>query len=271
MRRVHPLRWAVVYCLALMASAPFGCLGQTAARPVKRQPPVVDICTHCGTERWAVKTLSDPGASDVAMQPEETTVADLVAIPAPKKSSATLRIHPIEKKTFKVHATLEGYKREGDQDFHIVISDLNDPSKTMIVEVPDQDCSGACKVGQKHDFQAARDVLVSRFGEAKSSFTKIRGNVEIVVTGVGFFDFAHGQTGLAFNCVELHPVLSIELPRAAPAAALGAESVVGEAIFTEQQSQAAEAQLFPAIKHQCTPGIGSGGGGKTGGGKKKKG
>jgi Peptidase family S58 len=34
--------------------------------------------------------------------------------------------------------------------------------------------------------------------------------VEVDVTGVGFFDFAHGQTGLAPNCIELHPVLAFD-------------------------------------------------------------
>jgi hypothetical protein len=27
------------------------------------------------------------------------------------------------------------------------------------------------------------------------------------ITGVGFFDFDHGQTGVAPNAIELHPVL----------------------------------------------------------------
>jgi hypothetical protein len=29
------------------------------------------------------------------------------------------------------------------------------------------------------------------------------------VTGVAFFDFLHGQTGVAPNGIELHPVLSV--------------------------------------------------------------
>jgi hypothetical protein len=35
--------------------------------------------------------------------------------------------------------------------------------------------------------------------------------VPVHVTGIGFFDFIHGQTGVAPNGVELHPVLSISL------------------------------------------------------------
>ena len=32
------------------------------------------------------------------------------------------------------------------------------------------------------------------------------------VRGVGFYDFAHGQTGRSQSCIELHPVLSISTP-----------------------------------------------------------
>jgi hypothetical protein len=38
------------------------------------------------------------------------------------------------------------------------------------------------------------------------------------VQGIGFFDFAHGQDGVAPNAIELHPVLSIVF-HGAPAAA----------------------------------------------------
>ena len=29
----------------------------------------------------------------------------------------------------------------------------------------------------------------------------------VVATGVAFFDFPHGQTGVARNAIELHPLL----------------------------------------------------------------
>jgi hypothetical protein len=32
----------------------------------------------------------------------------------------------------------------------------------------------------------------------------------VTVTGVGFFDRIHGQTGVAPNGIELHPVLDIQ-------------------------------------------------------------
>jgi hypothetical protein len=55
--------------------------------------------------------------------------------------------------------------------------------------------------------RAARRSLLSRCPAIGSSdFTILHGNVTI--TGVGFWDILHGQTGVAPNGIELHPVLS---------------------------------------------------------------
>ncbi|EWM11974.1 hypothetical protein [Kutzneria sp. 744] len=35
-------------------------------------------------------------------------------------------------------------------------------------------------------------------------------NVPVTITGVGFFDFLHGQTGVAPNGIELHSVLDVQ-------------------------------------------------------------
>jgi hypothetical protein len=38
----------------------------------------------------------------------------------------------------------------------------------------------------------------------------------IEITGIGFFDFEHGQNGVAPNAIELHPVIAIRrLPETA--------------------------------------------------------
>jgi hypothetical protein len=33
--------------------------------------------------------------------------------------------------------------------------------------------------------------------------------VHVLISGAGFFDFQHGQSGVAPNAVELHPVLDV--------------------------------------------------------------
>jgi hypothetical protein len=37
------------------------------------------------------------------------------------------------------------------------------------------------------------------------------------VTGIPFFDPFHGQEGIAYNGIELHPILAIQFPLAPPA------------------------------------------------------
>jgi hypothetical protein len=54
--------------------------------------------------------------------------------------------------------------------------------------------------------RAARSSMLNNCGLlSTSSFTKLKGNVTIV--GIGFWDEKHGQTGVAPNGIELHPVL----------------------------------------------------------------
>jgi hypothetical protein len=54
--------------------------------------------------------------------------------------------------------------------------------------------------------RSARSALLRSCGPASSShFTALSGSA--TVTGVGFFDVIHGQTGVAPNGIELHPVL----------------------------------------------------------------
>ena len=49
--------------------------------------------------------------------------------------------------------------------------------------------------------------MIGAFGQPSSShFKSISGTATI--TGVAFFDFKHGQTGVAPNAIELHPVVS---------------------------------------------------------------
>ncbi|HTD35729.1 MAG TPA: hypothetical protein VK665_18920 [Candidatus Elarobacter sp.] len=177
---------------------------------------------HCGTERWHVKTLSDASASQVTLEPKTTTVANLVSIAPPAQLGEDER-DPTEMQAVTVNAQLVGYKEElssgkGDHDFHIVIQDpaSND---TMIVEIPDPQCDGVCNSVAGDQIKAARDAFASTFQSSppRSSFVKFQHPVRVTVTGVPLFDFHHGQTGVARNCIEIHPVLSLTFPDGPPA------------------------------------------------------
>ncbi len=167
---------------------------------------------HCGTERWHVKTLDDPQASQVNRTPLLTTVDTLVhaAVPSGLSSSSdNIRFAPWELQTVKVRATFVGWKTEADNDYHVVIADMNNPGETMIIEPPSQSCSAACQSGYGSLFQSSRDALVACFGSPPSSFTGSSKTVVMDITGVPLFDLLHGQTGVAPNGIEIHPIVSI--------------------------------------------------------------
>lgn len=114
---------------------------------------------------------------------------------------------------FKIRAFLEGYKNEEDGDVHVVIADLDHPDETMIVEIPNVDCAGACSSGHIDDFQTASSNIINLLGPTSpNSRARLRTatrRIMVEVVGVGFFDSEHDQTDRAPNNLELHPVLSI--------------------------------------------------------------
>jgi len=78
----------------------------------------------------------------------------------------------------------------------------------MIAEIPSPDCSGVCASAHAADIQAVRAAFISEIGAPTDRMTPI-GKI-MQVTGVGFFDMLHHQTGVAPNGIELHPVLNIQ-------------------------------------------------------------
>ena len=182
-----------------------------AAPAAAPQPaPAPAAGQQCGAERWAVKTLSDPAAGTVNFTPQATTVDALRAIPAPPNIGFSApRIAGVETTTFAVQAALVSAKHEDDEDFHLVIAEPGDLAKTMIVEFPDVGCSGAIGSAKRDEMAAARRDLIAACGAPpRSPFRRLTGSA--MITGVGFFDVLHGQTGVAPNGIELHPVLKVE-------------------------------------------------------------
>jgi len=165
--------------------------------------------TGCGVERWPVKVLADDDVAGVNLTPVPETVADLVALPAPDTLPQHNRIASVEFTTYTLSVNVVEAKVEDDSDIHLVIADPQ-TGDTMIAELPDAaDCALTTDPTLAAEMQAARDSFVSLFGlPSRERFTTLSGTA--TVTGVGFFDFLHGQRGVAPNGIELHPVLDFE-------------------------------------------------------------
>eukprot|EP00753_Platysulcus_tardus_P000341 PLAT10338.1.p2 GENE.PLAT10338.1~~PLAT10338.1.p2 ORF type:complete len:184 (-),score=87.58 PLAT10338.1:736-1287(-) len=165
------------------------------------------LAYSCGHERWAVKTGTDPDAKEVDLNKVVVSnITYLTSIPAPSSLPADARIPPVETTQWQVTTTLTGYKHEDDDDYHLVIT--NSKGQTMIVEIP----SPTCVEGPSpflDGITKARKQFDAKFDPTEEFKTC---NVPIVITGVGFFDFIHGQTGVAPNGIEIHPVLDVQFP-----------------------------------------------------------
>lgn len=171
---------------------------------------------HCGTERWAVKTLSDEEVACVNFIPSQTTVSWLVSQPVPERLPVLGRSGTIECQVWQLSGQLVEFKAEDDGDFHIVLADLEKPDLTIIAEIPDPSCEGVCASLHSAEMAQARESFTQVFGLPPKRFQRVTRTVIVTVTGVGFFDFKHRQTGLAQNGIELHPLTRFEVQNVPP-------------------------------------------------------
>jgi hypothetical protein len=175
-------RSAALVLLVPIAAIPLAFAGRSAApSDASHYAPV----KACGVERWTVKTLQD---RPVLLPRKRTTVAALTSLPRPL-SFPDWRM-PFERHVFQVVAPVTLVRPEDDQDLHVV---LRPGRKHMIAEAPAWSCTRRAKLYRRLQMARARQhVRICRRAR---------------VTGVAFFDFKHGQTGVAPNAIELHPIL----------------------------------------------------------------
>ncbi len=161
---------------------------RVAAPAPQRDPGRAGLALACGVERWNIKTLKD---RPILLRARPATVAQLTSLRRPAYLPPTRRL-AIERRVFTVTASVTLDRTEADLDHHLV---LRSGGKTLIAETPSSACTHGATAYRARQMTAARN--------AAGICTRAR------VTGVAFFDFLHGQTGVAPNGIELHPVLGI--------------------------------------------------------------
>jgi hypothetical protein len=171
--------------LVLAAIAILGVAAARIATP-SRAAHVRYTYASCGVERWSIKTLQDrPRLLPI----RRTTIAWLVTRPAPEGVPAA-RL-PLERRIFQVVGAVTLVRPEDDSDLHVVLAARG---RQMIVEAPSPACTGRATPLRRRQMSQARQ--------------HVRLCAKARVTGVAFFDTNHGQTGVAPNAIELHPVLA---------------------------------------------------------------
>jgi hypothetical protein len=160
----------------------------------------------CGEERWTVKTLQDrPHLLPV----RTVTLRYLVTLPKPASLPYT-RL-PFERHVFRVVAAFTAIRPEDDGDYHLI---LEAGGRTMIAETPEVACTSRATPAMRSAMQAAR--------------RSARVCARAAITGVVFFDYYHGQDGVAPNAIELHPVLGFRcLTGSASAGGVGGSGSAG--------------------------------------------
>jgi hypothetical protein len=199
------LRTVAVATVALAAFAGAGLYGRA---PSIARPASGTVLASCGTERWAVKTLTDPAASKVAYaKSKQKTVEALRHLKAPADLRPTTgRGLGTERSVYRVTALLMSMRREDDSDIHVVLADPK-LGGSMIAEFPAAACMTGAAAKQRSAVEQARaDLAAACGGEPGVRPVTLTGTATL--TGVGFFDPIHGQAGVAPNGIELHPVLT---------------------------------------------------------------
>lgn len=195
----------------------------TVSRQTRTQPPAfvpktrdrntaAPGASECGTERWAVKTLSDPFAGAIDLHViTKTTIADLQARPAQQSSGSSERLSPDETTVYELSGIAREVKLEADRDFHLVLEDPNALGTTMIIEIVDPTCNGARDSLHREALTEVRRAFLTlvRSGQ-QYDLPQIIGR-RIRVRGLGFYDLPHAQSGRAHNNLELHPVTFLAL------------------------------------------------------------
>jgi len=175
------------------------------------------LAANCAFTRSNVKSLRDDDASRIQMdRVVQTSIAALNQIPSHCGPTRDHRVRDEEFHVYEVIGRVARVKRERDHDIHIVLEEPDDPRAHLVVE-SDDPAFHRNVTSPHHDRLVAGRAMFEQLVNQSTGkeFDDLRGTI-VRVTGVGFFDLNHFQVGRSRSCIELHPILEIELVRPTP-------------------------------------------------------
>jgi hypothetical protein len=163
--------------------------------------------------RGDIKLLIDEkGIETFDMQPDPSTIKDLVEIERPDNSELGPNRSEPEQRKVTVTAWLVGLGKEGDGDYHLILTSVN-KKDSLIAEIPDPTQKKVKGFpGLVSSYRKARKFIEDKVDETPGHihYLEPAEKIKVKVTGVLFFDkMAHGN-GHAPNGIEIHPVLVIK-------------------------------------------------------------
>jgi hypothetical protein len=159
-----------------------------------------------GKERWSVKTGTDVDAARVdTSQIVQTTIVEMRSWQAPRPRPSDRRANAVEMTVYTITGFLTKWKREPDQDYHLIIADQN--RNTIIAEVPNTGCIRGTSPFAA-GIETSRDAVDDQIN-VTGRYPTDEAKIPVRVTGVGFFDKSAHGAGAPPNGIELHPVIAI--------------------------------------------------------------
>ncbi len=163
-----------------------------------------DRAANCGgVERWGQKVLVDTATNSINWTPDTISVSKFDSLITYPPNSNAPRTAPIEFRTFAIHCRVVAKRDETDSDYHL---QMYDGVLNGIAEIPDPSCAGAATSAWVNNFIEARNFADKYMGVGTNYSVSIG---RVIITGVAFVDPPHGQTGVAQNNLELHPVTNL--------------------------------------------------------------
>jgi hypothetical protein len=182
-------RWSA----GLFLTVPFACCLTLASW----DQLVAPVSGGCGLlHRDAVRSATDTAAGGIDHQPKATTIAALVAAPAPAVTFWSARIAPMETTVWRLRASVTAVTGPlDDGDYHLRLVDAE--GHRMVAESAAPNC-------------AAGSPFLAEISQVRATIGRgLPLNTPLTFTGLGFFDTDHGVVGAAPNGIELHPLLGI--------------------------------------------------------------
>lgn len=168
------------------------------------------MAQNCGEERWSVKTLSDPDTIDINFNYiVPSTIGEqikIINIP----NSQTGKRSRYEDTLYSLNCLIIAFKKENDKDIHIVLKDIN-TNETMVGELISDECDEVKNTSRYNLFVELNKWFRENIGHPTSKLKHPKEPIPVKITGVSFYDFLHGQKGMASNGREIHPILSMSL------------------------------------------------------------
>jgi hypothetical protein len=168
--------------------------GYTLRQPVTPPAAAAPLRLLCGSERWPVKTFADGDRFKVDLTPRSRTIKQLNTLVRPAHRPQNGRVAG-EFNVYRVTATVMTSINENDGDIHLAL--VGADGSRLIAEAPEP----ACSVNARSRTAINKARLVAQ---------QVQQGDKVVAAGVGFFDFAHNQTGHATNYIEVHPLLTLK-------------------------------------------------------------